>query len=272
MSRWRYDYEVHPLAKLFPLMPENEFKQLKSDIAKNGQVEPIIVDHSGKILLDGRNRLKACKELGIEPRVERYMGRPGTEREFIWSKNVLRRHLSDDQRAMLSQRWAAAEKEAAKQRQREHGGTAPGRRRKRNTSGESAQSVRARSALAKKARVSEHKIRQAEMVAAKAPQLAPKVESGEMPLSVAVTVAKPPKPKEITVCVETCSPESLLITPREAVDRLTLSFDIELPRIKRDVAEKDHKEFDRLVADFLISRATKLRPQDAPLGGRSIQM
>jgi hypothetical protein len=50
-----------------PKMPPDEYQELKADIAKNGQAEPIVVD--GDVLIDGSNRLRACKELGIEPRI-----------------------------------------------------------------------------------------------------------------------------------------------------------------------------------------------------------
>jgi ParB-like nuclease domain len=187
------DYRIHPLAQLFPDLSPDEFEKLKGDIHKNGQIEPIWLNDNCDVVLDGRHRLRACKELGIKPWIAFHQllekGRV-TEAEFIWSRNVLRRHLTDDQRAAIAVKWSDAEKQAARQRQREHGGTAPGR--PRNTSGESAQSVRTREVIAVKAGVSEHKVRQAEVVAAKAPHLTEKVAHGEIKLkeAVAQTVAQ----------------------------------------------------------------------------------
>ena len=192
-----YDYKIHPLAKLLPDLSPDEFKKLKADIEKNGQVEPIWVEvgleAKDAIILDGRHRLRACKELGIKPHFKQYSHYPREEKkpplsqaDFIWSKNVLRRHLTADQRAAIAAKWSDAEKEAAKERQRQHSGTAPGR--PGNTPVESNKSVR--EALAEKAQVSTHKIQQTEVLAKKAPELLPRVAAGEMKLKDAVKEAK----------------------------------------------------------------------------------
>jgi ParB-like nuclease domain len=180
------DYKIHPLAELFPSLPPDEFQKLKADIQKNGQIEPISVNWD-LVVLDGRHRLQVCKELGtkplisVDPSIEE--GRI-TEAEFIWSKNFVRRHLTDDQRAAIAVKWSKSDREAAEQRRREHGGTAPGR--SKITSGESTHSVRTRTVIAEKAGVSEHKVRQAEVVAAKSPQLTERVAHGEIKLKDAV--------------------------------------------------------------------------------------
>ena len=51
--------EPHPLAALFPPIPEEELAELGRDIALHGQVEPIVL-YQGKIL-DGVNRYRACR-------------------------------------------------------------------------------------------------------------------------------------------------------------------------------------------------------------------
>ena len=58
---------LHPVAKLFPRMPEDEFEGLCADIKEHGVRQPILV-HEGEIL-DGRHRWKACEQLGIVNRV-----------------------------------------------------------------------------------------------------------------------------------------------------------------------------------------------------------
>jgi ParB-like chromosome segregation protein Spo0J len=188
-----YNFKIHPLAKLFPPLSPDEFKKLKSDIERRGLLEALTVSDDGKTLLDGINRLRACEELKIPLITNRFSlvadSKRMTEADYIWSKNFMRRHLTDDQRAMLAVQFSDAEKEAAKQRQREHGGTAPGQA--KDTSGGSAPSERTRAALAGKHQVSEHKIRQAETVALKAPHLSEKVAHGEMKLKDAEKAITP---------------------------------------------------------------------------------
>ena len=80
--------EAHPMAEAYPLMDGEAFEALKADVAAHGQRNPIWL-YEGKIL-DGRNRYRACVELGIEPRCEEYVGDdPGG---FVESQNDLRRH------------------------------------------------------------------------------------------------------------------------------------------------------------------------------------
>jgi ParB-like chromosome segregation protein Spo0J len=54
---------VHPLATIFPMMNETAFAELKADIATYGLHEAVWL-YEDKIL-DGRNRWRACDELGI---------------------------------------------------------------------------------------------------------------------------------------------------------------------------------------------------------------
>jgi ParB-like chromosome segregation protein Spo0J len=52
---------VHPAADIFPMMSDDELQELAADIAENGLQVAIILDHTQKVLIDGRNRLEACK-------------------------------------------------------------------------------------------------------------------------------------------------------------------------------------------------------------------
>lgn len=95
-------YEAHAAADLFPLMNAAQLDELASDISVHGQLEPILV-FDGKIL-DGRNRYLACVKAGKEPRIldaplDHISGQTATE--WVLSHNLLRRHLTTGQKAMI---------------------------------------------------------------------------------------------------------------------------------------------------------------------------
>jgi site-specific DNA-methyltransferase (adenine-specific) len=98
------DFHDHPLAAVFPLLGQEELQALARDIADHGLLEPIVL-HEGKIL-DGRNRFRACKIAGVEPRFETFTGASPTA--FVISKNLERRHLNESQRAIIAAELATA--------------------------------------------------------------------------------------------------------------------------------------------------------------------
>lgn len=93
------NYPVHPLADIFPMMPEDELAALAADIKANGLIHPIMLDKDGELLVDGRNRLKACKLAGVEPHFERLNGLDPIS--FIFSSND-RRDMTQGQRAVVA--------------------------------------------------------------------------------------------------------------------------------------------------------------------------
>jgi hypothetical protein len=107
MIKQKAEYEIHPAATLFPMMDADSFQRLKADIKENGQ-EKCITFFDGQ-LLDGRNRMKACEELGIEPSIEEIEDSgDGKFDPFRWvlSVNLHRRHLTESQRAMVAAKLA----------------------------------------------------------------------------------------------------------------------------------------------------------------------
>jgi ParB-like chromosome segregation protein Spo0J len=97
--------EFHPVADIFPMMSESEFAGLVKDIDDNGLREPIWLHKDGR-LLDGRNRWKACAQLGLDPEPRVYEGDDSALVSFVVSMNLHRRHLSESQRAMVGARVA----------------------------------------------------------------------------------------------------------------------------------------------------------------------
>src|ERR1700730_9925717 len=64
---------VHPAALVFPEMSPADLDGLVEDIKQNGLAHPIVRTSEG-VVLDGRNRLKACEIAGIDPQFEIYEG------------------------------------------------------------------------------------------------------------------------------------------------------------------------------------------------------
>jgi hypothetical protein len=97
-------FPLHPAAELFPVMDEAAFAALVADIAAHGQREPILV-LDGQVI-DGRHRLRACEQLGLEPLVRQVSADDGDPFGLVVSLNLHRRHLSEGQRAIIAARLA----------------------------------------------------------------------------------------------------------------------------------------------------------------------
>ena len=105
--------EAHKFADIFPMVEGNELEVLKNDIKEHGLLNPIVLYEDQ--IIDGRNRYKACNEIGIEPKFETYKGTKPLE--FVISLNLKRRHLTKDQRAVISLDVLPMLEEEAKKRQ-----------------------------------------------------------------------------------------------------------------------------------------------------------
>jgi ParB-like chromosome segregation protein Spo0J len=113
-------WPVHPAAELFPLLADDELRELADDIRAHGLHEPVWlwneVDHC-LWLLDGRNRVRACQMAGVQPATRFYAGDDPIG--FSISANVKRRHLTPGQLADLALDVEAMYAAEAKQRQGE---------------------------------------------------------------------------------------------------------------------------------------------------------
>ena len=93
--------DIHPVAEKFPLLFGREYEELVEDIKDRGQLHPVVF-HDNQ-LLDGRNRVRACNDLGIAPKQTEWSAPDGvTAGEWIVSTNLQRRHLTSQQRAMIA--------------------------------------------------------------------------------------------------------------------------------------------------------------------------
>jgi site-specific DNA-methyltransferase (adenine-specific) len=90
------DLKHHPAADAFPMFDAKRHAELVDDIKRHGQREPITICDG--MILDGRNRYKACRELGITPKTRDWQGDPWA---FAWSLNGARRDLEATVRALI---------------------------------------------------------------------------------------------------------------------------------------------------------------------------
>lgn len=106
----------HPLADLLPLLHGEEFDALVKDLRAHGLRQKITLFGEPPQVLDGRNRLRACREADVEPRFEEFAGTEEEAIAFVLSMNLARRHLSTCQRAALALKFLDVERELARKR------------------------------------------------------------------------------------------------------------------------------------------------------------
>jgi hypothetical protein len=112
----KIEIPIHPLAELFAMWSSEALDDLASDIKQNGQRLPILLDHEGR-LVDGRNRLAACKRAGVEPRFE-YLAEGEDLYAVVASLNAKRRESTASQRAIAAaEAWKIAEEEGRVRKQ-----------------------------------------------------------------------------------------------------------------------------------------------------------
>jgi len=121
------EYKFHPVSNLFPLISDDELRVLADDIKERGLQEPIWLHPDDQTIIDGRNRYLACRLIDVEPET-RTWGKRGSLVSFVWGLNGLRRHLTSSQKATIAVEMLPILEQEAKDRQREHGKTAPGKK------------------------------------------------------------------------------------------------------------------------------------------------
>ncbi|MFB4265365.1 DUF5131 family protein [Nonomuraea sp. GTA35] len=127
-------FEVHPFADAFPLIDGDEFAELVDDIKRQGLRQPIVLNHDRTMLIDGRNRFRACMESGVDPVFE-VLPERYTEAmilDYIVSTNIERRHLNAGQKALVALEYEKAVADAVKAGEAERKSTAVGDNSSRN--------------------------------------------------------------------------------------------------------------------------------------------
>jgi 16S rRNA G966 N2-methylase RsmD len=193
VSRKPHPLTDHPYADIFPMMSEEEYITLRADIEANGLREAIWL-YEGQIL-DGRNRYRACVDVGVDVRTEAYLG--DDPLAFVVSLNLARRHLNPGQLAAVSLKIEKFEAERAARRQRDAGaaqgdrGKEGGRGKKKPLEanlpqGVSKRQLQAREKAAKATGASARNVQYYKKLAAEAPALAEEVLKGTRTLHAAM--------------------------------------------------------------------------------------
>jgi hypothetical protein len=168
----------HPEAARIPVMAEEEYEAFRADIEARGLLVPIEITTEG-VVLDGRQRLRAARELGLESALVRVIEVEG-QLEYMLRAALLRRQLSPSQRAALlveferfgELRAGARERQRANLRQAPEGATLPPRGKTREIG-------------ARWARVSARTVQDVTTVREHDPDLFERVKRGEMGAALA---------------------------------------------------------------------------------------
>lgn len=201
----------HPFANIFPLIEGPEFEALVADVKAHGLIEKIVIFEDS--ILDGRNRYRASIAAGLIDRAAPAHDGIGMQEwcraflpehegdplEWVFSKNALRRHLNETQRAAA----------AAKYETLSHGG---------ERSGQDANLQVTRRRAAERFNVSERSVASAKKVLTEgAPELIARVEQGSVAVSVAEKLAALPKDRQSEIVAAT--PADKLKTAAKQVAR-----------------------------------------------------
>lgn len=188
---------LHEAADQVPRMRHDEQVAFLSDVEAHGVLEPLVITPEG-VILDGRHRWEAAKVLKLDAVPVREVNLTTVEQvEYIFRAALLRRHLNDDQRAVLAARMREPLSQAAKEERARAGGIAKAAR--QAADGELStdvppddtclsldaadkQKADTRAEVAQQFNVSQNKVRQATELEREAPALAAQVLSGDKSL------------------------------------------------------------------------------------------
>ena len=188
-----FDLPAHPAAEMFPMMSDDEIEDMALGIMDHGLRLPVwLYDDAelGRVVLDGRNRIAACRLAEVEPEFRVYDG--DDPASFVAEMNIKRRQLTTSQRAMMAAQIAplvAADARARQARTHLNGQHFPVVMDPSppETSGKT------RQILAKQVGVGEAIIGKAIAIQRDAPEFAPEVLDGSLTVEAAYQRMRDPK-------------------------------------------------------------------------------
>jgi len=211
---------VHPAAALFPMMNSDELNDLATDISARGLDQPIMTMNG--VLLDGRNRSRACEIAGIIPTSIEYTGSDPVA--YIMSANLKRRQLSISQRSALAVELEPIFAEEAEKRMLatlKRGDQSPAEenfpQRASRAPQRASRAPQASEEAAEVVGVSGRNVRTAKAIQQKSPELFEKIKKGELTVSKAKSTInlEERKSKSIAETVESvkASPPKITLAP-----------------------------------------------------------
>jgi hypothetical protein len=247
-------YHTHHLARLIPPMTADQYNALVADIRDHGLREPIVLYED--MILDGRYRDQACRELGIEVRAKEYDGTDPLG--YVVSLNVHRRHLEPQQRAVIALTVEAEYAKLAKTRQ--------GRRTDRTSSSgdEKVQPVHASKLAAAATGVSPSTVDRVKVIRRDAPDLIDKLLAGSFTIPQARAEIR--RRSDRGKGIDQAQPGSVDPTPQQAkarqaeavVHEVMEAFTLLNTRLKKAVRMwEDLPEDDRGVVAEIVTAATQ---------------
>lgn len=175
---------AHPAADLFPMLPDDELQALADDVRRSGLRQPIVtmeVDGE-RLVLDGRNRYRACAMSSVEPTFIAFDG--DDPFALVVSANLHRRHMSTSQRAMVANEIATLKRTDTLKR----GSARPDSSKELSASQQQAADL---------LKVSHSNVRRARKVKEQGiPELAAAVVAGKVSVTAAADVAGLPKEEQ----------------------------------------------------------------------------
>lgn len=203
----------HPACMALPDLAADDYDALKQSLKKHGQANELLVTEDG-LLIDGRHRLLALDELGLDPRYRTVTTDPW---DWVVANNIAHRHMTVGQKAAFADIYRTHHNIEAKKRQT---------RKPVNSVQENfpEQNGQARDTAAATVGVSGKSVDHIRTVKQHEPELYEQVRSGEMALNKAYTQArKTQKAKDANA-----APKETKAAPKETatVDVIDLSGNV----------------------------------------------
>jgi ParB family chromosome partitioning protein len=128
------DIREHPLLDKIPVMAPEDRAALEKDIRVRGVMDPVTLQEKGipaagqYLLLDGRHRHRAATVAGLAIIPARIVNLTEEQQvDQIYGSALLRRNLTDDQRAVVASHWIAEQAARSRKERASKAGRAGGR-------------------------------------------------------------------------------------------------------------------------------------------------